>query len=1118
MINILKYFKNNEAFKAFDAQSHDLGNLNAIEEILMIANSYHQHPRNLIIVKNNLYAAQQLYEGLSPLLKSDVLLFGAEESLRIDAIAASPEMQAARLESLHTIINRETTVCITHIGALLSYLPSPLQFRTHCLDLQINDEIGFEELKTILFEAGYQRTTYVDQPLTFASRGGIIDVFSLNYDLPLRIEFFDDVVDSIRFFDIASRKTIKHVNEATIIPADDILFDDEQKELINQQLDLKYQKYSGYEATKEAFNAGNENHRNRIFYSLIDDAASLSDYFNDSQIIFSGYEAILNHYRMINEENIAYIQELVSVNQFIPIFTLNNDIYTFADKAMPVHEFVSSKHPILSGIETTPVYDVPLERRLAFLDKLSQDYQVIVSVNDAERQLIQQCGTYNFAYESIPLNEGFIANNEKIALYTSKELFDTVHLNKRFANKFRDAQQIDNYLQLQKGDFIVHKLYGVGKYLGIETRTTGGIHKDYLKIAYKGDDLLFVPLEQFRLVRKFVSKEGMTPKLNTLGGSEWKKTREKVSADVKELADRLVKLYALRENNIGFAFHKDDEMQKAFEHDFAYELTHDQKQALKEIKKDMEADSPMDRLLCGDVGFGKTEVALIAAFKAISDNKQVAFLCPTTILSFQHFKTAVDRFKNYAVNIKVVNRFVSSAQITKIKHDLKAGRIDLLIGTHRLLSKDMQFKDLGLLIIDEEQRFGVEHKERIKELKSGVDVLSLSATPIPRTLQMSLVGIRSLSQLNTAPNNRVSVQTYVVEKDERLIKEVIQRELSRKGQVFYLYNNVSEIYNVANQLAQKLPKARIGIAHGQMGREEIEDVMLKFTEKAYDILVCTTIIETGIDIPNANTIIIDNADRFGLSQLYQIKGRVGRSDRLAYAYLMYAPHKQLSEIATKRLRAMKEFAKLGSGYKIALRDLTIRGAGELLGPKQAGFIDTVGMDMYIELLNDAIAESKGEVKKIKAEQKRTNIKVDAYIPKKFQDEDYEKITLYQEIDKVMNFKQLDALISITRDNYGKLPKEVALLFQKKRLDLLVNQPGVETFIENPKDVKVVFTKKWSDGIDGVKLFELANRISKDLIIRYSEQKIQASLIKDSNYLDVMIEFIHECEKMEKKCD
>lgn len=1115
MEQLFKTLAHNPAFQAFDKKSNDLGNVSLIEETLMIAASYFKKPKSMLIVKHNLYTAQKLYEGLSPLMKDKVLLFSVEESMRIEALTASNEVVANKVETLHRLLHEEHLIVITHVSAYTSFLPNPEVFREHSIDLHVDKEIGFEDVKQLLFESGYERVTYVDQPLTFASRGGIIDVFSMNYDLPIRIEFFDNIVESIRFFDIATKKTVKTVEEITLICASDILFSKDELDTLEKGLRSRFIGNDVLEEELDRLYDHQKLSHFKTYYSLLDHTYSIKDYMRFDTIALSSYEECQEYHKKVVTENITYIQEMSAINELLPVYTVAFEFYAYTKEDMKIHTFVSMRKPIVSGIVELQPLDIPLVRKLENMQKMTQEYELYISVSELEKELIKDAGEeFTKYFRDLPLAEGFIANQEKIAVYTSKELFDTVHYKAKYHNKFKDAEVLNHYQDLEKGDYIVHKLYGVGQYLGIITREKDGIHKDYLKVVYKGNDVLFVPLEQFRLVRKFVSKEGASPKLNKLGTKDWEKTKAKVTANIKELADRLVKLYSLREKKIGFAFKKDDDMQKAFEEDFDYELTKDQATAIAEIKKDMEEDVPMDRLLCGDVGFGKTEVALRAAFKAVMDNKQVAFLCPTTILSLQHLNTAVKRFRNFAVNIKVVNRFVSQKETTQIKKDLKDGKIDILIGTHRLLSKDIVFKDLGLLVIDEEQRFGVEHKEKIKELKNSIDVLSLSATPIPRTLQMSLVGIRALSQLTTPPVNRVSVQTYVVEKDFQLVKEIIQRELSRHGQVFYLYNKVKNIYGVANKLSKELKGINVGVAHGQMSKEDLEDVMFKFTSKEYDVLVCTTIIETGIDIPNANTILVEDADRFGLSQLYQIKGRVGRSDRLAYAYLMYAPNKQLSEIATKRLKSMKEFAKLGSGYQIALRDLTIRGAGEMLGPRQAGFIDTVGIDMYLEMLNEAIMESKGiEVPKDDEEIVRANVKVDAYIPRQFEEEDYEKITLYQQIDEVKTNKQLQKLWKETEDLYGRLPKSVFMLFEKKRLDLLVNEPHVDSFRETDKDVRVEFTKQWSDSIDGVKLFEMATTISKDIKIKYTNQKISVSLRKVKNYLEIIIEFIARCQSL-----
>ena len=624
-----------------------------------------------------------------------------------------------------------------------------------------------------------------------------------------------------------------------------------------------------------------------------------------------------------------------------------------------------------------------------------------------------------------------------------------------------------------------------------------------------------MPLSQFSLVRKYVSKEGAVPKLHKLGSKEWVETKRRVEENVSEIAEKLIELYSVRDTNIGFAFSKDTPMQKEFEDTFEYELTADQITAIREVKEDMEQSKPMDRLLCGDVGFGKTEVAIRAAFKAVNDDKQVAYLCPTTILSFQHYDTFKRRFEDFPVRVEVLNRYVPEEKQRKILRDLREGKVDVLIGTHRILSNDVEYKDLGLLIVDEEQRFGVEHKEKIKQLKNSIDVLSLSATPIPRTLQMSLIGIRGLSTLDTPPNNRYPVQTYVVHKNDNLIEEVIMRELERKGQVFYLFNNVEMIYSVARRLQERLPYARIGVAHGQMDRKQIEDIMYRFYENEIDVLICTTIIETGLDIPNANTIIIDNAQNFGLSQLYQIKGRVGRSDRIAYAYLMIPEKKQLNESSLKRLEAIKEFTSLGSGYKIAMRDLTIRGAGDLLGEKQSGFIDNVGLDLYLAMLNKAIQKAKGEEVKEEEVRPNVNIPLSSYIPESFSDNDYDKLSLYHELYDINDKSELFNYYLRITDEYGRLPKEVEALFEKKKLELLCNLNLIDRVSNSRGKFTIILSREYSDRIDGLKLFEYVNSISRDMNISYKNNKLAITLDNQKENIARMLKLVDNLDKLEK---
>lgn len=1141
---LLNELKQNEAVQSILHKQSNLGNLSLSEEALLIATAFREDAKSMFIIKNNTYTAQKLYDRLTTLLEDDVLLFVLEDSLRVEAIAASPESKANQMEVMAKMMDPSPRIVILNTAAAIRYLPSPEVFKQHFITLKTDQEIEYDTLKTLLFEAGYTHVNRVDQPLCYAARGGIIDVYSMNYEHPLRIEFFDNIIDSIRFFDISTQRTIQVLKDVHIVPASDLLFTDKEIaiicEKVNQELEKQsFQLHESYRSIlQDRVNEDLDAISNRLpesrlyrYYAYLNDHSTIFDYMQKAWVMVSSKEEVKEANKHIMEENISYLQELFQEGQSLYRFELFEDLNKQLGKhqTIDVGMFIDYKKPVSSQIMTMALGDINLERTMKEIISESRNRKVLLCLDEKEvvqvEKLLQED---NIVWHKVKeddvletgisilpkkLVEGFTCVKENISVYTSKELFHTIKKASRFSNKFKEAEVLHDYQELNVGDYVVHNQHGIGRYMGIINKVMDGVHKDFLHVIYKGDAELLVPLEQFRLIRKFVSKEGASPKLNKLGSNDWEKTKKKVSEKIAELADRLVHLYASRDENIGFAFGKDTPMQIQFEEDFPYELTTDQEKAVREIKKDMESQKPMDRLLCGDVGFGKTEVAARAAFKAVIDGKQVAFLCPTTILSLQHYKTFIKRFENFPVTIAVINRFITPSDQRRILQGLKEGTIDILIGTHRLLSKDVVYNDLGLLVIDEEQRFGVEHKEKIKELKNSVDVLSLSATPIPRTLQMSLIGIRSLSQLDTPPLNRMPVQTYVIEKNFSMIKEIIQRELVRNGQVFYLYNNVKEIYNVASKLRAALPDVEIGVAHGKMDREDIEDVMMQFTDNRYQVLVCTTIIETGIDIPNANTILIEDADHFGLSQLYQIKGRVGRSDRLAYAYLMYSPDKQLSEIAMKRLKSIKEFTQLGSGYKIAMRDLTIRGAGDMLGPQQAGFIDTVGIDMYIEMLNSAIMEKKGIKKVEKPVMKKANIKVDAYIPHEFANEDYEKITLYQRMDAITTKKALLDMQDEIKDNYGKLPKAVQLLFEKKRLDILLNEPHVENIQEEQKFVNVSFTKGWSNRVDGVKLFEMMTTISKDTRIRYVNQKISMKLPKTKDWLYKMIEILERTEGM-----
>lgn len=1122
--------KNNKAIRILERKRGNLPLTSVAEEALVLSASYAKNPGPILVLKNNLYQAQRLYERTASLIgEENCALFGSDESLRVASIASSPELKAAKIETLSALIERPEQIVITCPSAFLRQLPSKQMFENACIDIGISRELNMSDLKQRLISSGYQQTAHIDQPLTFAMRGGITDIYSINYENPVRIEFFDTEVDSIRFFDVMTQKTTSMTDHVRIMPASDVFFNDEQiKEIIKKVQILIRENDITFTSEIESQLMAMEEHvfddSMYQYMSLLSDTAGIWDYMNAPVIICSDMQRINESVKHLTEDSIAYIQEMAQEGKMLPRFAVWHDFSRCAKGCRrviedPFEDNIAEIEEIHISSESLPVRlkQIDIEKRNVFV--LPEKEMKIIR-NTLDDLMIPYSEFKDRPEKGISLLEGELVQgfrivSEDLSVYTSTELFEIKRHAGRYENRFRSAEVIRSYDELKPGDYIVHASYGVGQFVGIETREVQSVKRDFLKIVYRGNAELLVPLEQFRLVRKFVSREGVVPKLNKLGTQEWEKTKKKLEENVNDIAERLLSLYANREQDIGYAFSKDNEMTKKFEDAFLFELTPDQQKAVEDVKKDMESDKPMDRLICGDVGFGKTEVAVRASFKAVSDGKQTAVLCPTTILAEQHYNTFLERYRGYPVTVRVLDRFVLPSEQKKILLELKEGNADILIGTHRILSKDVVFKDLGLLVVDEEQRFGVEHKERIKEMKNGIDVLTLSATPIPRTLQMSLVGIRSLSQLDTPPLNRYSVQTYVAEKNSQLIADAIMKELARDGQVFYLFNNIDRIYNTARTIRQMVPDAEIGIVHGRMNREDIEDVMMRFKKHEIDILVCTTIVENGIDIPNVNTIIIENAQDFGLAQLYQIKGRVGRSDRIAYAYLLIPPHRQLSETASKRLQAIKEFARLGSGYRIAMRDLTIRGAGSLLGSDQSGFIDTVGIDMYIEMLENAIRTKKGEKPVSSEPQPHVNIQKTSYIPENFAANDFDKLNMYQTIDTFSDLNNLENYKADIIDQYGRLPAEVDMLFMKRKLDIMTQDPDVESYKEISGQSRITFSEDFSSKVDGVRLFQSFTKISRDITIRYTDKRITAVLPRSKDNLNMAAEVISKAKEAVK---
>lgn len=1132
--NILKQ---NLAFKALLNGKGNIVVNDVSDEALLLTSAFLKLKRNIVVVKANQYEANMLYQKVMLLNEKDVSLFAVDESYRIEALAASPELLGQRIDTMYQLTKNEPRILITHSQAIIRYLPTKQLFIDNCLKIKVGMQIDIYDLKASLLKSGYQSAIRVDQPFYFSKRGGVIDVFSIQYENPIRIEFFDDEIESIRFYNQNTQRTIENIDEITILPASDILYDDQEvtkviskiNDLRDSQAEILDELYLEDFLNKVSIDQENlRNHDTSFsmysYYNLFNQTTSIGDYLDDPLIILSNSQDINFAYKNYLEENFYYYQELINVGKSVKGLNLFRDLYEVTDKAtIEFKSFATDEKDVIFNGRTIMIDSQDEKMLISQIRSYLKLSTVIIALDD-ERQIrlisellnrhellytmLDNSGEFypglNLVIDKIGF--GFELVDENIVVISSNELFKTKNVKKPKYFKYKNAKVLKDYQELEVGDYVVHDNYGIGQYLGIKTLEVQGVHRDYLYVAYAGDDTLYIPVEQFNLVRKYSSSEGKVPKINKLGSSQWQKAKAKARNKVDDIADKLIEIYAARMNQTGYAFPVDNEMQLEFENAFGYELTEDQVRSVKEIKEDMEKPQPMDRLLCGDVGFGKTEVALRAVFKAILGNKQVAFLCPTTILSMQHYKTMLDRFENFPVKVALLNRFTSTKQKNQILKDLKEGNIDLLVGTHRILSKDVEFKDIGLLCIDEEQRFGVKQKEKIKEYRKTIDVLTLSATPIPRTLQMSLMGIRGLSQIETPPKNRQPIQTYVIEKNDVLIKQIIERELARDGQVFYLHNRTSNIANTADKIGRMVPGAKVVVGHGKMDKNEIEDVMMRFVNKEYNVLICTTIIETGIDIPNANTIIVENADKFGLSQLYQIKGRVGRSNRGAYAYLLYNPSKVLTEEASKRLKAIKEFTELGSGYKIAMRDLAIRGAGDILGGTQSGFIDSIGFDMFMKILQDSVNQKMGKQEQ-EIDIKNVNVNVDGYIPHDYVSSDIEKLELYQRLDNTKTISAIDHLKTEFIDYYGKLPDEVAALIEKRKLDILASSKIIDVLEEKKGNIEITFSSDYSKNVKGDQLFEIVNRLFTRPRFKQIDNKIAIILPKGDQWLNRLNELI-----------
>ena len=921
----------------------------------------------ICLVTYNEIQAKRLYEDLK-YFTDNVVLFPKKEIVTYDYIAESKEISYQRIEALNQIKTKKNLMIVTTTEAIMQKLPSKKSLYHNELNFKIGEIYSLEEIKKKLIQLGYVRYDLIEGRGQFSIRGGIVDI-ATNENTGIRIEFWGDEVDSIRSFNITSQRSIHTLDKATIYPAHEYILEDSIENICKKikqlQTDSK-QKEIIIEEDIEQIKAGNYISKiDKYFDCFYEKQETILEYLSSNYSIFLDeigkikqratnisidnqnlIKALVEKEKMIPEAitNLLRYEEIEEKFENNPIIYMEkqdvenkqaNQKYKFAYREVNYYksEIENLMEDLQKGIqEKKKIYMlVSTKEKAKKLQSLLNEKEIFNKIEETLNQTIIVKSNESIVTITIgKLSSGWEAYDLNQLVIVADDLMDGEKRRKRIINNdFREGERVV-FADLKIGDYVVHKRYGIGIYIGVNTIKADGTIKDYIKIKYKNDDILYIPTNDLDSIRKYIGGDAIQPKINRLGSKEWENTKTKVKNNLREVAKELIELYAKREKMQGFSYSKDTLWQNEFEAKFPFQETEDQLRCIEEVKKDMEMTKPMDRLLCGDVGYGKTEVALRAAFKAVMDQKQVAYLAPTTVLAEQQYQEFKERVKDFTIQVEILNRFKSKKYQEEVIRKLKLGEVDIVIGTHRVLSKDVEFKDLGLLIIDEEHRFGVKDKEKIKQLKTNVDVLTMTATPIPRTMHMSIVGIRDMSVIYEPPHNRRPVQTYVLEYDEEVIKEAITKELERNGQIFYLFNNVEGIQKKADDIARLVPEANVVYAHGKMTGTKIEEIMREFIEGKTNVLVCTTILESGIDIPNANTIIVENADRMGLAQLYQIRGRVGRADRQAYAYITYKKDKLLSEVADKRLKAIKEFTEFGSGFKIAMRDLEIRGAGSLL--------------------------------------------------------------------------------------------------------------------------------------------------------------------------------------------
>jgi len=1149
MEKLIRFLESSKVMKglidAFEnKKSIYINNTNEENSLVILMSYFNKANKTIFLVTPNLYKAQLIYDKLSQVIDKEVLcFFPQDEFITNELLVSSMEFRVERINTIKKIIqNPKRIVVINLFGLLKPELPLK-KWQESILKINKSGKYNTEDLVKTLIDYGYKKEYTVEKIGDFSIRGGIIDIYPLGAKNPYRLDFFGDDLEVVKEFDVETQKSIGKITSFELYPMVEFFYDendyDNLEKLINNKIDTLDLSEETIDVLKNDLNNLN-NHDEldrliRYLPFLTEKHNTILELSEEKSVFFFDYHRIVEQNKILIEEiKDWYLTsgDYPKIN-FSMLYDLN-EVFVNDNVMIDYLDYKNNyKFDAIFSVfgKEAITYNENLDLLYSELKKNLGKKTQIIALKNAEslKKFSRVLKQKDIEFVKIKSEQNLSKN--KINLVISERVFDIYSdsfefnliteeaITKKYISRkrgdyvsvYRKSQRLNDINELEQGDYVVHYDYGIGRFLEIKTMKFGNVTNDYIHIEYRGGDKLYVSLDAIEQVHKYSGNEGFSPKLSKLGGSDWSKAKSRVRQQVQEIANQLIRLYAEREKSVGHVYKEYPDIENEFKESFPYQETPDQLKTIQDVYSDMSNSTPMDRLICGDVGFGKTEVAMRAAFRAVLNGKQVAYLAPTTVLSKQHYKTFTDRMSEYGVNIALLNRFVTKKQQNKILSDLENGYIDILIGTHRILSNDVEFINLGLLIVDEEQRFGVLHKEKIKEMKVNIDVLSLSATPIPRTLHMAIMGVKNMSLLETAPENRYPIQTYVLERNDVIVKDAIERELARNGQVFYLYNRVDNIDFIADKLQQIIPEARIDIAHGKMKKIDLERVIDGFVNQELDVLISTTIIETGIDIPNANTLIVHDADMLGLSQLYQIRGRVGRSNKIAYAYLMYKKNKILKEEAEKRLKVIKEFTELGSGFKIAIRDLSIRGAGDVLGKEQSGFMDSVGIDMYMRILEEELNKVK-EVGETKKQSPGVKAHVSKFIDKKYIDDDYVKIEIHKRIKNIKSITEVDEILEELQDRFGKYNAQLEIYIHEKLFEYLTQQLMVEKILENKTNITLILSTEGSENLAGDQLFKSGMEISQYIRFAYKREKIHIILdtIKlDKHWLFTMVDFLNK---------